>query len=62
MYYLQVAMITTSVVMPCIAALAVTARFQARRVKRMQFGADDWTILLALVRIFKSISQRSFRI
>lgn len=54
MYYLQVAIITTSVVMPCMAALAVTARFQARRVKRMQFAADDWTILVALVRIFKS--------
>jgi hypothetical protein len=49
MYYLQVAIISTSVVMPILAGLAVAARFQARRVKSLGFEADDWTTLLALV-------------
>ena len=58
MYYLQVAMIATSTVLPALAALAVGARFQARRIKNLPLKADDWIILLALVRPPKRQSER----
>ncbi|CAO1604327.1 hypothetical protein XANCAGTX0491_007886 [Xanthoria calcicola] len=38
-----------SIAFPIIATLAVALRFQARRIKRAPLGADDWTILAALV-------------
>lgn len=39
-----------SIAFPIISVLAVILRFEARRVKRVHLGADDWTILAALVR------------
>lgn len=36
---------------PIISTLAVVLRFKARRIKGNYLGADDWTILAALVRI-----------
>ena len=53
MYYLQVAIIATSTVLPALAVLVVGARFQARRIKNLPFKADDWIILLAVVRYSK---------
>ena len=38
-----------SIALPIISILAVLIRFESRRVKRTQLGADDWTILAALV-------------
>ena len=32
-----------------VATVSVVLRFQARRIKRLPFEADDWTILIALV-------------
>ena len=40
-----------SIAFPVVATAAVILRFEARRVKRLRFGADDWTILAALVRL-----------
>ena len=34
---------------PIIAIASVIFRFEARRIKRLKLGADDWTILAALV-------------
>ena len=34
---------------PVVATLAVAFRFQARKMKRLRYEADDWTILVALV-------------
>ena len=39
-----------SVALSTISVLAVLLQFESRRVKRVQLGADDWTILAALVR------------
>ena len=39
-----------SIAFPTISVLAVILRFEARRVKRVYLGADDWTILAAEVR------------
>ena len=50
MYYLQVTVIATSTVLSALATLIVGARFQARRIKNLPLKADDWIILLALVR------------
>ena len=49
MYYLQVAMIVTSIVLPLLAIAAVAGRFSARNSKNLAIGADDWTILVASV-------------
>ena len=38
-----------SIVFPLFSILAVAFRFEARRLKRVNLGADDWTILAALV-------------
>jgi len=38
-----------SIAFPIISILSVLLRFEARRVKRVYIGADDWTILAALV-------------
>ncbi len=37
------------ITLPIISILSVILRFEARRVKRVYLGADDWTILAALV-------------
>ncbi|MCJ1246387.1 hypothetical protein MMC30_003594 [Trapelia coarctata] len=49
MYKLQNATIAVSTVLPFLALAVVTARFQARRVKKLPLKADDWTILAALI-------------
>ena len=49
MYYLQRTMIVVNIVLPIIAALAVAARFQARRIKKLPIKADDWVIVMAMV-------------
>lgn len=38
-----------SIAFPLIAIASVILRFEARRIKRLKPGADDWTILAALV-------------
>ena len=38
-----------SIAFPIVSILAVLARFESRRLKRVDIGADDWTILAALV-------------
>ena len=38
-----------SIVFPILSIAAVAFRFQARRLKRVATGADDWTIVAALV-------------
>ena len=38
-----------SIAFPVISILAVLCRFESRRIKRAGLGADDWTILAALV-------------
>ena len=38
-----------SIAFPIIAIASVIFRFEARRIKRLKLGADDWTILAALV-------------
>ena len=38
-----------SIALPIISILAVLLRFESRRIKRVPLGADDWTILAALV-------------
>ena len=38
--------------MPIIAMIGVALRVQARRIKKVQLGADDYTIFIALVRFF----------
>ena len=38
-----------SIVFPIISIASMLMRFEARRVKRVSLGADDWTILVALV-------------
>ena len=39
-----------SIVFPIIAIASVFLRFEARRINRVKLGADDWTILAALVK------------
>ena len=39
-----------SIAFPIIAITAVILRFEARRINRLKLGADDWTILAALVK------------
>lgn len=39
------------IIFPVIAIGAVVLRFQARKIKRQPLKADDWTILVALVRL-----------
>ena len=39
-----------SISFPILAIVSVIFRFEARRIKRLQLAADDWTILAALVR------------
>lgn len=41
--------------MPLLAAVAVALRLEARRIKRVRLGADDYTIIAALVSPFNSI-------
>lgn len=43
------AILATGSVFTTLSVLAVILRFVARRIKRTQFGLDDWTILAALV-------------
>ncbi|MCJ1369980.1 hypothetical protein MMC20_001192 [Loxospora ochrophaea] len=38
-----------SIAFPIIAIISVVLRFEARRIKRLKLGADDWTILAALL-------------
>lgn len=35
--------------MPLLAVIAVFLRYEARRVKKVELGADDYTIFIALV-------------
>lgn len=50
MFYMQRTILVVSVVLPMVAALAVAARFQARRIKNLPIKADEWLIVVALVR------------
>ena len=50
-----------SIAFPIISIVAVLLRFESRRVSRVQFGSDDWTILAALVRP-SALLLRSIRI
>ena len=43
------AILGVSIALPIISILAVLLRIESRRVKRIQLGADDWTIIGALV-------------
>ena len=38
-----------SIAFPIVSIVAVLLRFESRRLKRVALGADDWTILAALV-------------
>ena len=38
-----------SIAFPIVSIIAILLRFEARRVNRVKLGADDWTILIALV-------------
>ena len=54
--------ITVNVVCLTIACIAVALRFQARRMIRIRYEADDWLILVGLVRrtgffVFRSMIQ-----
>lgn len=40
--------------MPLLAVVAVALRFEARRIKRVSLGADDYTIVVAMVRFPKN--------
>lgn len=44
-----------SIAFPIISTLAVILRFEARRLKEAQLGADDWTILAAQVSKFHEL-------
>ena len=37
------------IVSPIISVTAVLLRFEARRINHVRLGADDWTVLFALV-------------
>ena len=39
------------IVFPFLASFAVAARFYSRHLKSMKLGADDWMILIGLVRM-----------
>ena len=43
-------LVVVAVVFPVLATAAVALRFYARRIKRQDLKADDWVILLGLVR------------
>ena len=45
----QSTILALNIAFPIVSTLAVILRFEARRVKRIHLGADDWTILVALV-------------
>ncbi|KAI9710161.1 MAG: hypothetical protein M1820_002963 [Bogoriella megaspora] len=44
-------MIIIQSIVVCLAILCVIGRFISRRLNRLALGADDWTILLALVQL-----------
>jgi len=46
-----------SIVFPILSILSVIFRFEARRVKRVYLGADDWTILGAFRKFFDTFSR-----
>ena len=48
------AVVIVSSVFPLVAVLAVVLRFYARRLKLQPFQADDYLVLLALVRIWST--------
>lgn len=43
--------VACAIVFPTLAAVGVIGRFVSRYIKTAPLGADDWVILLALVRI-----------
>ena len=49
MFYYQNTIVVIDILFPLLAVLAVIARFSARRITKLRFGADDWLILAALV-------------
>ena len=48
------------VAMPLLAVAAVMLRFKARQMKRMHLGADDFTIVPALVRFSKFLVGKAY--
>ena len=44
-------MLGLSIAFPIVAIASVIFRFEARRIKRLKLGADDYTILAALVNL-----------
>ena len=54
-------MIVLPLVMLLIATSATTLRFYARKLKKVPFGADDWLVLVVLVRLLLTeMSQTGF--
>ena len=47
----EAAILGLSIAFPIIAIASVIFRFEARRIKRLKIGADDWTVLAALVNL-----------
>lgn len=52
MFYRSASLVITSSVMSCLAIVAVGLRFWAKRVRRSRIGADDFLIVIGLVRLF----------
>lgn len=46
--------IVVTAVLSSVATLAVIGRFWARKLKKQQYGIDDWTTLASLVRRARS--------
>ena len=50
-HYVNSVIIELSIIFSIIAIASVIFRFEARRIKRLKLGADDWTVLAALVNL-----------
>ena len=55
----QSTILALGIVFPILSTLAVVLRFEARRFKRIHVGADDWTILAALVYAMQYVYHQS---
>ena len=52
MFYRSASLIITSSVMSCLAISAVALRFWAKKMRKIRIGADDWLLIIGLVRLF----------
>jgi hypothetical protein len=57
MFYRSANLIITSSVMGCLAIAAVALRFWARKMRKMNMGADDILSFVGLVRLFLDSPQ-----